>query len=106
MSSSSDFFEELVEFLPKRVSPVKSYVYASITFVAVFSIIHALSSKFQYKEDETEKQQKSRKIVSISLGLVVGIFIAESAFKLSWGLANKKVNGKHMVYQRWFPKLY
>lgn len=106
MSSSSDFFKELTEFLPKRVSPFKSYMHASIVFVIVFSIIHTLSSKFQYKEDETEKEQKARKIVSISLALIVGIFISEAAFKTSWSLANRKANGNHIIYQRWFPKLY
>jgi len=93
MSSAKDFFEELVKFLPKHVSPMKSYIHASLVFVITFVNRDGI---------ESENEEKAKKFIQHGLSFIISVFIADFAFDISWRLRNK-VNRNHNVYSRWFP---
>ena len=108
MSSAKDFFEELVKFLPKHVSPMKSYIHASLVFVITFIISTLIMNKMDLQFDvnrdgiESENEEKAKKFIQHGLSFIVSIFIADLAFDISWRLRNK-VNRNHNIYSRWFP---
>jgi len=108
---SATFFKELVEFLPKYVSPVKSYVHATLTFIITFIIAKLIINKLDFNFDidsdgsESETEEKAKMFVEYAVALLISIFVADLAFSASWKIRNR-VNGKHKTYARWFKGLY
>jgi len=102
MSSAKDFFEELVKFLPKHVSPMKSYIHASLVFVITFIISTLIMNNVNRDGIESENEEKAKKFIQHGLSFIISVFIADFAFDISWRLRNK-VNRNHNVYSRWFP---
>jgi len=80
MFEAKDFFEELVKFLPKHVSPMKSVNRDGI---------------------ESENEEKAKKLIQHGLSFIISVFIADVAFNTSWRLRNK-INKNHATYSRWF----
>ena len=107
MFEAKDFFEELVKFLPKHVSPMKSYIHASLVFVITFIvstlIMNKLDLNFDVNRDgiESENEEKAKKLIQHGLSFIISVFIADVAFNTSWRLRNK-INKNHATYSRWF----
>ena len=107
MFVAKDFFEELVKFLPKHVSPMKSYVHASLVFVITFIVSTLIMNKLDFEFDvnrdgiESENEGKAKKFIQYGLSFIVSVFIADVAFNTSWRLRNK-INKDHITYSRWF----
>ena len=107
MFVAKDFFEELVKFLPKHVSPMKSYVHASLVFIITFIvsilITNNLDLKFDVNSDgtESENEEKAKKFIQYGISFIVSVFVADAAFNTSWRLRNK-ININHTTYARWF----
>ena len=76
MFVAKDFFEELVKFLPKHVSPMKSYVHASLVFIITFIvsilITNNLDLKFDVNSDgtESENEEKAKKFIQYGICLL------------------------------------
>jgi len=106
----SNFFEQLTEFLPKFVSPMKSYLHAGIAFTCVFIIVHMISSNLKLDIDgdgeESETEEKARNLVALAISFIMAIFVADVTYTISWRLRNKAVNGNHLTWRRWFAPVY
>ena len=107
MSSFKNFFEELIEFLPKHVSPMKSYIHASLVFVITFIISSLVINKLDFQFDvnrdgvESENEEKAKKFVQVGVSFILAVFAADLTFSTSWRIANR-VNRNHATYARWF----
>ncbi len=107
MSSFKNFFEELIEFLPKHVSPMKSYIHASLVFVITFIISSLVINKLDFQFDvnrdgvESENEEKAKKFIQHGMSFIISIFVADFAFNTSWRIRNR-VNRNHATYSRWF----
>jgi len=98
MFEAKDFFEELVKFLPKHVSPMKSYIHASLVFVITFIVSTLIVNRDGI---ESENEEKAKKLIQHGLSFIISVFIADVAFNTSWRLRNK-INKNHATYSRWF----
>lgn len=109
--SSPQFFRELENFLPVHVPVFPSYVHSTLVFLIAVVSGHLVSKKskatFDLDSDgvESETEKKMRVFIQRGITVVVALFLADLTFNVSWKLRNK-VNRKHLVYSRWFPKLY
>lgn len=106
----NNFFQQLTEFLPKYVSPLKSYMHSGIAFIIIFTIVHLIASNLKLDIDgdgeESETEEKARKLVSLSVSFIIAIFVADITYTISWRLRNKALNGTHLTWRRWFSPLY
>jgi len=108
---SASFFSELKDFLPVFVSPRPSYIHASIAFIITILVGHMLTKTDLLTLDidgdgvESEKEKKMKNLVYYGSSAIVGFFIADTVFGLSWKLRNK-VNRPHLTYANWFPGIY
>lgn len=108
---SKEFFQELENFLPVYVSSVPSYFHSGLVFGVVFIIGLVITQRsktiLDINEDSVESatEKKMKKFIYIGTTVVIGIFLADFTFNISWKLRNR-VNRKHLVYSRWFPGLF
>jgi len=109
--SSTDFFTQLKEFLPKYVSPVPSYLHAFLVFSVIMVIGHVISANTDVTLDidgdgtESATELKMKKFAFYGTSAIVGIIVADLAYTISWRLRNKG-NSSHLTYRRWFPSIY
>lgn len=109
--ASREFFNELEDFLPAYVSPMKSYIHAFITFIVILAIGHSLSDKLSIKIDinqdgeEDDFERRSRIAIYYCGLVIVGLVSSDFVYSMSWRLRNK-VNRKFLTYSRWFPSLF
>ena len=54
---------------------------------------------------ESEKEKTMKNLVYYASAGIVGFFIADTVFGVSWKLRNK-VNRNHITYSKWFPGVY
>lgn len=107
----SDFFSQLVDFLPKYVSPLPTYLHSGIAFVAVMLIGHLVSEMSSFSLDidgdgkESQKENRMKKIVFFGGSAIVGMIVADVTYDVSWRLRNR-TNINHLTYSRWFPSIY
>ena len=105
--SSTKFFKDLVEFLPKHVSPIKSYTHALLAFISFFIISYLIMNKLDFQLDvdndgiESENEERVKKIIQIAISFIISVFIADLTFNASWKIRNR-VNKNHATYARWF----
>ena len=108
---SKAFFKELVDFLPKHVSPVKSYIHATISFIVMFIIANTVINKMDFKFDidsdglESDTEEKAARFIGYGFAFLIAIFVADLTFSTSFKMRNK-VNRNHATYARWFKSLY
>ena len=110
MSSSSDFFKQLTEFLPKYVSPMTSYVHGGVIFIIVFIVSSLISRSLKFDIDrdgvESEKEELAKKYVSYAISFLIAVFAADMAYDVSWRIRNNRVNRSHNVWRKWFGGIY
>lgn len=108
---SKEFFQELENFLPVFVSAVPSYMHAALVFGVIFLIGYIISVRSKAIMDvdgdsvESATEKKMKKFIYLGTSVIVAIFCADLTFDISWKLRNR-VNRKHLVYSRWFPRLF
>lgn len=108
---SAQFFRELENFLPVHVPAIPSYVHSTVVFLLVSIIGYVLSEKSEATLDvdgdnqESDTERKMRKFIYRGTAVFIALMLADLTFNISWRLRNK-VNRRHLVYSRWFPKLY
>ena len=105
------FFEKLVDFLPKHVSPMKSYSHGAIAFIATFIVTFLLGRKYfvlDFDQDDfiSESEQRTQDGVSVAVAIIISLLVADFVFSISWKRRNFAVNKNHMTYKRWFPVAY
>lgn len=107
---AAQFFYELEKFLPKHVSVIPSYLHSGISFAIVLGVGLVFRAKYKnaYLDDiegvDDKLNKKLKDFIHGGITIGVAILAADMVFKISWVLRNK-VNRKHLVYRRWFPKL-
>ena len=109
--ATTNFFEQLEDFLPIHVSPLPSYAYASAAFVISSLITYYLGAEYlvrDFDRDEhvTPAEERARKYVQVATSALVSLLIADTVYDLSFKVRGYMANKKHFVYKRWFPKLY
>jgi len=108
---SATFFKELTNFLPKYVSPGKSYIHATISLLLTFIIANTIITKMDLKFDidrdglESETEEKAARFIGYGFAFLIAIFVADLTFSTSFRMRNK-VNRNHATYARWFKSLY
>lgn len=105
------FFEKLVEFLPKHVSPLKSYAHGFAAFLVVYTIVYIIGGNYfvmDFNQDGeiSETEKKTQQGVRIAVAIVISILVADVVFAVSWKRRNWLINKKHLTYKRWFPRMY
>ena len=105
------FFEKLVDFLPKHVSPMPSYIHGTIAFVVSVIVTYTLGNKyfvFDFNGDgeTSEIEEKTQTSVKLAVSLIISLLVADLVFSSSWRLRNFTINKNHMIYKRWFPNIY
>ena len=109
--SSRDFFNELENFLPQYVSPIKSYFHAFIAFLFIVAVGQSLSDKLSPKIDlngdgvESTLEERSRKAIYFGILVIIALVVGDLAYSVSWKLRNR-VNRKYLTYARFFPSLF
>lgn len=110
MSSSSDFFKQLTNFLPKYVSPMTSYGHALIIFMIVFIISNIISRSFELDVDrdgvESENEELAKKYISYGISFLIAVFAADMTYDISWRIRNNRVNRSHNIWRKWFGGIY
>lgn len=108
---TSNFFDQLEEFLPKHVSPLPSYVHASAAFIIAALITYYFGAKhivFDFNKDEhiSDTEKSVEQYVQLAVCTVVSLLVADLVFSSSFKLRSYKTNKKHYTYRRWFPGVY
>lgn len=110
MSNSDSFFKNLVEFLPKHVSIIPSYKHASFAFLLVIIVSYLTRNTWSVDIDRDgvrdEGDEMASSAIHVATTSVIALIVANTVFSISWTLRNRQVNGKHIVYKRWFPSVY
>jgi hypothetical protein len=109
--ATTNFFEQLEDFLPSHVSPLPSYLYAFVAFVVAGLLTYYLGAGYlvhDFNRDErvTETEERARKYVQVAASAIISLVAADAAYDLSFMIRGYKANKKHFVYRRWFPKFY
>lgn len=105
------FFEKLVEFLPKHVSPMKSYAHGAIGFIVAYLIAYAIGGQFfilDFDQDDaiSETERRAQDGIRIAIAVLVALFVSDLVFNISWRRRNFSINKNHITYKRWFTSLY
>lgn len=105
------FFEKLVEFLPKHVSPLKSYIHGFAAFLVVYTLVYTIGGKYfvmDFNQDGeiSENEKKTQQGVRIAVAVVISLLVADVVFSVSWKRRNWFINKNHITYKRWFPSMY
>ena len=105
------FFEKLVDFLPKHVSPIRSYYHGVFAFLVTFALTYYLGKQhfvMDFNQDKiaSETEKRIQEGVSVAIAVIVSLLVADVAFSISWKKRNFAVNKNHMTYKRWFPGVY
>ena len=109
--ATTNFFDQLGEFLPKHVSPIKSYAHALAAFVVTGLITYFLGAKYLVsdfnRDDEVSAAEvRARKYVQVASSVLISSLVADFVFSFSFRVRGYRANKKHFVWKRWFPKLY
>lgn len=109
--AAPNLFEQLEEFLPRHVSPLPSYLHASLAFVVTGLVSYYLAgelivSDFTRDGQVTEEEARAKKYVQIGASALVSLFLADTVFNTSFKMRGFRANRKHFTYRRWFPSLY
>lgn len=109
--ATTNFFEQLEEFLPKHVSPVPSYAHAAVALVVTGLTTYFLGAEYlvaDFNRDDrvSATEVRTRKYVQVAASTLISLFVADAVFSLSFRKRGFKANKKHFVYKRWFPSLY
>lgn len=105
------FFSELQNFLPVYVSPMKSYLHASLAFALMMLVSKALEKKLAMKIDidgdglESKTEERMKLYVYYGSWFILALMASDLTYTVSWRLSNR-VNLKHVGYQRWFQSIY
>lgn len=107
----SQFFEKLVDFLPKHVSPIPSYGHGLVAFTISCIVTYLLGSQyfvFDFNQDGvmSETEQKTQRGVQLAVSVIISLLVADLVFSMSWKKRNFLINKNHMTYKRWFPNAY
>ena len=107
---SDTFFENLVEFLPKHVSPRPSYLHATIVFIIVGLIVYYLGGGIDIDVNrdnvESDVDRRISEAIRIGVSVILALLVSDTAYSISWNMRNFRINKNHTVYRKWFPKLY
>ena len=107
---SEKFFQDLVEFLPKHVSPRISYAHALVAFLITGTITYIIGGNinFDFNDDgeQSEIEKRTSSSVRIAGSVIISLLVADFVFSTSWKLRNLKTNKNHITYSRWFPGFY
>ncbi len=107
---SANFFQDLVDFLPKHVSPRISYVHALIAFLITGTITYILGGNMSFDFDndgvQSELEERTSLAVRLAVTAIVSLLVADMTFSTSWRLRNFSANKNHITYSRWFPGFY
>ena len=109
--ATTNFFDQLEDFIPKHVSPIKSYVHALAAFVVTGLITYFLGGKYlvsDFNQDDnvSETEVRARRYVQVASSVLISLLVADSVYAFSFRVRGFKANKKHFVWKRWFPKLY
>lgn len=110
-TTSANFFEQLKEFLPKYISPMKSYIHAGIVFLVVFALVSMIINYADFEFDinndglESENEEKAKRYIGYGVSFLVAVVAADLGYTVSWKLRNS-VNKDHLTYSRWFGSIY
>lgn len=110
-TTSANFFEQLKDFLPKYISPMKSYIHAGLVFIVIFAIVSTAISYADFEFDinndgmESETEEKAKRYIGYGVSFLVAIVAADLGYTLSWRLRNAP-NRDHLTYARWFGSIY
>lgn len=105
------FFDKLVDFLPKHVSATKSYVHASIAFIATCLVVYIVGGRyvvfdFDQDGDISDSEKTAQDGVKIAVAVIIALLVADFVFNVSWKRRNFLINKNHVTYKRWFPSVY
>jgi hypothetical protein len=105
------FFDKLVEFLPKHVSPMPSYVHGAVAFTVMFVVVYLLGGEylvldFDQDGEISETEQRAQDGVRLAVAVIIALLVADLVFSISWKRRNFSINKNHVTYKRWFPKAY
>lgn len=109
--TTPNFFEQLEDFLPSHVSPVPSYIHASLALIVAGVVSYYLSdelivSDFTRDGSVSETEERAKKYMRVGVSALVTLFVADTVFSVSFKLRGFRMNRKHFTYRRWFPSLY
>lgn len=109
--ATTNFFEQLEDFLPTHVSPLPSYACASVALVISGLITYYLGAEYLVSDFNRDKhvspaEARARKYVQVVTSVLVSLLVADTVYDLSFKVRGYMANKKHFVYKRWFPKLY
>lgn len=105
------FFSELQNFLPVYVSPIKTYLHATLVFVLVMVLAKLLENRLAFKIDvngdglESKTEERMKILIYYGSCFILALLLSDLTYTVSWRLSNR-INLKHNVYKRWFPALY
>lgn len=109
MIMDGQFFEKLVDFLPKHVSPMRSYAHGGVAFLVTFLVAYLiLPRSLDHDRDGvvSETEKRTQEGVRVAVSVIASLLVADLVFSLSWRRRNFTINKNHMTYRRWFPSFY
>jgi hypothetical protein len=106
----ADFFTNLREFLPRRVSLQPSYKAGVIAFfvcILIASIAYKVYGIPGNKTDRKEafKLRMTQFVYALSV-FTFAAFFAQSAFDYQFYRDNRAINGNWLTYKKYFPTLF
>ena len=109
--ATTNLFEQLENFLPQHVSPLPSYLHASLAFVVAGLVTHHLGAEYIVSDLNrdgrvSEAEARAKRYVQIGASLLISLFVADTVFSASFTLRGIRTNRKHLTYRRWFPSIY
>lgn len=110
-NANMNMFDQLEAFLPKHVSILPSGLHALAAFVATGLAAYYLGGayiSFDFTRDDqlSETDERAQHFVRVAVAVLLSIIAADAVFSFSFRVRGFRINKKHHVYQRWFPRLY